>query len=222
MSSLSFGIADSAKPWTGTPAATIEFTASTFNANNRPDYTFNNVAIGSANSSRIVAVVVYTTQAGNSTSVTIGGISATRITRYNSSGTQELSIYAAAVPTGTTATIFIQLPDDAGRCGITVYKIVPGYSGTVNNADSGAVSTINDTEIVGGVSIIAAVNVSSSTEFTLSRNSVSLTPDSSALYSGNSRVEVKGLSVTGDPNVKSTSTYTAAVNNGIMAVAHWR
>lgn len=222
MSSISFGIADSAKPWTGAPTATIEFTASTFNANNQTNYTFSNVAIGSAISTRVVGVVVYTTQANGINSVTIGGVSATRATGHNIGGGQEIAIYSAVVPTGTTATIAISLTDDAGRCGLTVYKIVPGYSSTVNNGAAGAVSTINDTEIVGGVTIVGAVNVSGSSEFTLSRNSTALTPDASSLYSGNSRVEVKGLSVTGDPNAISTATYTAAVNNGLMAVAHWR
>ena len=74
-------------------------------------YTTAALAIGSAAASRLVVVALAhyngATPAATTQSVTIGGIAATQLGRTALASNDELSVWAAAVPTGTTAAVAV-------------------------------------------------------------------------------------------------------------------
>ncbi len=102
-------------------------------------HTFSSKAIGTAAADRIVVVAVGASNSGGETvaSMTIGGISATKISdAQNTAGTSEL--WAAVVPTGTTADIVVTFTgSNNGHCAISVFA--------VTNADSTASDTGSST-----------------------------------------------------------------------------
>ena len=87
-------------------------------------YTFSNQAIGTATSDRVVIVnfgsLKDTAAAYSVTSVTIGGVAATKIHSAQTQTSWGLSSYYATVPTGTTADIVIVHSANMNRCGIQV------------------------------------------------------------------------------------------------------
>lgn len=221
MTSFPIGVVSNAQPWTGKADASIQYIASAFNGNNRSDYTFT-MNIGTAASNRVVVATVYTTAAGPTTRVTIGGITATKVTGYNSSGTYDISIFSAVVPTGTSATVYVELPDEAGRCAVSTYRVIPAVSSSAYSSDSGGVSSLSEQEIVGGVSVFMAIRYNSSTAYTVSRNGTALSTDQSSVYSASSLVKIGSVSVTGDANFSASATYSVDINEGAIAIAHWR
>ena len=87
-------------------------------------YTFSNQAIGTASSDRVVIVNIGslkdTSAAYSVTSVTIGGVAATKIHSAQTLTSFGLSSYYATVPTGTTANIVIVHSANQNRVGIQV------------------------------------------------------------------------------------------------------
>lgn len=219
MTSFPIGVVSNAQPWTGAASASISYTATSTNTNNRSDYTFTNLNIGTADASRIVAVTVYSSFGLTAQSVTIGGISATKVA--GASG-NVVDIWQAAVPTGTTATVFVQLSGSAGRCSVSVYRIIPGVSSTAYSSDAVNASTATQTEITGGVSVFIAVRDNSTTAYTVSRNGSALSTDQSSAYSGSNLVKIGNVSVSGSTNFAASATYSADFNAGYITIAHWR
>lgn len=104
--------------------------ASTTNvdAGGNPSYT--SQAIGTASSDRIVVVAVSArSAAATTTAVIIGGISASKIVERTSTDTTS-AIWAAPVPTGTTATISVSWSGTVFWQGIAVWAM----TGTAGNA----------------------------------------------------------------------------------------
>ena len=104
-------------------------------------YTYTSQAIGTAASNRIVIVGVtnYSASSSRPSSVTIGGISATGIGTGISDGNCHASIWYAAVPTGTTATIAVNYGAANGYNNIFVWSIY-GNATTVGYTATGGVS----------------------------------------------------------------------------------
>lgn len=87
-------------------------------------YSFASQAIGpeADRSHVIVAHAIRRTGTTDTTSMTIGGVSATRIVQFqDANGT--IAFYGAVVPTGTTATVVVNLDNTAVRCGIGVWSV---------------------------------------------------------------------------------------------------
>jgi hypothetical protein len=99
-------------------------TDSSVSASAASTYTFSNQAIGTATSDRVVIVnfgsLKDTSATYSVTSVTIGGVAATRIHSTQTQTSWGLSSYYATVPTGTTADIVIVHSANMNRCGIQV------------------------------------------------------------------------------------------------------
>lgn len=128
------------------PDATITFTDSASDTTDLSTYTFSSRAIGTASGSRlvIVALAYVYTAAADPTSVTIGGVAATKLTsQVSSNGAYYTGIYAARVSTGATADVVVSLAASAARCGIgiaaayNVDSLIPEDTGlsTANPAD---------------------------------------------------------------------------------------
>jgi len=144
------------------PDATIEVAGSAQSTNNLTTYTFNNVGLGTANTNRMVVVVVQT-QATVS-SVTIAGTTATLI------GTTACFLAYANVPTGTTGTVVVTHTASTSRCYIDCFAIVPGQSmtpySTAQQDIAGSSKTIDVPK--GGIGVFLATNAANSTSFTTS------------------------------------------------------
>lgn len=107
------------------PAATVSLTDSPVSTSNLTAYTFPSAAIGSADANRIVVVGVGGATSGGArtiSSVTIGGVSAAQVIDHSSANAGNHSkIWAAAVPTGTTADIVVTWSAGMFNCGIGVW-----------------------------------------------------------------------------------------------------
>src|SRR6185312_6261578 len=148
---------------TNTDFASDTTTQTTYNFSSR------NFAIGSADPSRLVVVVVAARQAGTvgaASGVLINGSAASLVVSGANSAnpagaTSTLDIYQLAVPTGTTATVSVTYPSAMLRAGCAVYSVL-GSNGIVPSGGAIATSiTVNPvigtiTVPVGGGTILGA------------------------------------------------------------------
>lgn len=109
---------------TGPPTAT--FQAATGSTTDTNSYTFTSQPIGTASSTRRVVVAVASRNAGISVStLTIGGVSASRDVVRAASG-QFAEIWSAVVNSGTTANIVVTMSGTASYCGIGIWSLTSG------------------------------------------------------------------------------------------------
>lgn len=124
------------------PLLTIERTAiATQQNSSAATVTFNNVNIGSADSSREVIVVVSMAGAGfltSTTSVSIGGSVATIHADTEAANGAACVIASRSVPTGTSANIVVTFSETLGGadCVAVVYKMTGHQSSTPFHANS--------------------------------------------------------------------------------------
>ena len=91
--------------------------------------TYNNFYIGEPDPNRIILVSIggrYGGSSWNGTSVTVGGVQATLITRTSFGFFTGVALYKASVPTGTTATIQVNQPTGttSNITGFQAYRVV--------------------------------------------------------------------------------------------------
>jgi len=89
----------------------------------RTAYTFSGLSLGDADPSRIIAVVVNCTDVLTVTSVTVAGVSATIHLQATGIFTT-CAIATAAVPTGTTGDVVVNLNTTGEDCGVGLWRIV--------------------------------------------------------------------------------------------------
>jgi len=130
------------------PPATVTYVTNVSNTANLTTYTLTSVSIGTASSDRYV-IVGFGASDGTSgktdSSVTIGGVSATKLAgAYYVGGTTRMcALYAALVPTDTTATIAITFSAGMSRLGVSVFSatglqsVTPRDSATAQGDTSG-------------------------------------------------------------------------------------
>lgn len=112
------------------PPASIALTDNATDDTDASTYTFSSRAIGAAHASRVVIVAgVFATTSGTTavSSVTIGGYTATKLVEadnQNSGVSRLVSIWAARVPVGTTATIVFNLSGTPVRAGLGVWRAI--------------------------------------------------------------------------------------------------
>jgi hypothetical protein len=148
----------------GTPA-TVSFTDNVATDAVQTTYTFTTRAIGTAAANRVVVISCSMEQSGPSglptvASVTIGGISATQVATVTASdGTEVLEMWEAAVPTGTTATIVVNLNNDSEFCAMGVWAVYGAGTTKYNSATSNSTGSPISASInspAGGVIIAAS------------------------------------------------------------------
>lgn len=111
----------------------LEYGGSYSNANTLTTYTFAGCAIGTPDASRLVVVGIGASNGGTVfhpvSSVTIGGVNATFLCEADASGssgsgvTSHAELWAAMVPTGTTATIVVTMSGAEDRCFIGTWAL---------------------------------------------------------------------------------------------------
>lgn len=132
--------------------------------------TYTAVPIGGASLSRMVVVCVKGDNTlGQPTSVTVGGVACTSVVATNS-GSIYNSMWAAKVPTGTTADIVVNWPGTPDRQGISVYNVqgISGITASDTDSDVAAPYTKPITIPINGVAIACGVtgNASNTTTWT--------------------------------------------------------
>lgn len=136
-------------------------------------FTFNSINIGSENPNRVIVIGVCGFRSGatlgTAASVTVAGNSATQVISRNASNDSavSLTLWAIALPTGTTATIVVS-HGSATTCGITVYNVIsknkqitPTYTSSLaynNNAPATISTSIQTTTNSGVVAQVFQIN----------------------------------------------------------------
>jgi hypothetical protein len=190
----------------------------------RSSYTFSNVGIGGASSSRIVyaAVIVgFGSSSGAVDSVTIGGVTASLVVREgdaNSSGSNlvHCGIWKAEIPTGATASIVVSNNQTATRATVATYSVYGSSNTTVNTQTANSSNTSAMTmDVTGAVapSIIIAAATSTTTPGSYTWSGVTEDFDSTLEIrinsSASSLIQTSGtVSVTATINT-SAARYTA-------------
>jgi hypothetical protein len=139
--------------WNAVKPVDIVNTANSYSLSNTSSYTYSGVSLGTADVKRYIVVAAY--QSGSTTtrtisSVSVAGIGATQVVQSPSTtGASSISgscgIWIAAVPSGTSGDVVLNLTTGASNSGISVYALYnlksssPSYSGTVSgNSLSGS------------------------------------------------------------------------------------
>ena len=106
----------------GAKSATGSITDHAVNPTNQSSFSFSSMAIGTADSTRIVVVGVFARISSGSafTAFTIGGVNATQAVFSLPGGSSMAAIYFAVVPTGTTGTVAFTWNGTLANAGIGV------------------------------------------------------------------------------------------------------
>lgn len=160
----------------GTPSITYQTNASSIS--DLSSYTFSAQAIGLAADRDYVIVGIFTRDTSTGTtisSVTIGGNSASQIISNNwddaGANSSIVALYYAAVASGTTADVVVNLSTTMLRCGIGVYTVknvasmTPFDTGSANSTFGTTVNLNCDTP--SGNSIILAVFQAAASDVTM-------------------------------------------------------
>lgn len=148
----------------------ITYVSGTSTTNNTSDpQTFAGMAIGDAASDRIIIAWLHiasgTSMGAAPTSVTIGGVSATRRVDISGDGYTRLCCYTATIPTGTTANVVIDYSSrgSTNMTAVHLYRMVGQASETPHDtATSGGSTNTHSTtiDIPAGGYLIEAVSTS--------------------------------------------------------------
>jgi len=132
----------------------IQFTDSDVSGTITDEYTFAGKDIGAVASDRVIAVGVGTSSGTNAaviSSVTIGGISATKAISSNAEENSLSDIWYATVPTGTTATVVVTYTLEQQRCGIGVWAVY--------NSSGAPTATAEDNQDIADASAVTSTTI---------------------------------------------------------------
>ena len=152
--------------------ASVTFQASAENTTTAIEYTFSSIDFGTAAANRyiIVGVSMKKQDAGDditNTTVTIGGVSATRIKTQAASDTTTtpvVSLYIANVPTGTSGDVYVNIGTFVVDIGIGVWRTT-GISATPTDTDGSSADdpTVNLDVLAGGIIVGVVINTTALT-----------------------------------------------------------
>jgi hypothetical protein len=193
----------------------LQAAESDVNINTGNNYDFVSQNIGVADPTRVViAALSIGGPAAECTAVTIGGVSAAKAVALAALG-QDVEIWTAAVPTGTTATVVITVGGNALRARIALFRMVGGNAtatSTGEDDDAGGSTSASITIPSGGAGIGVGANNSGGTEFTWGNASE---VDDASVEAGNLRAGSAIISAS------AVVTLTGANDDQAMALAAW-
>ena len=140
----------------GKPPPTVVWTESAASSSASSPHTFTGISLSTADGSRQIFVAVYS---GVASAVTVGGISATLVKNTASS---TLTLWRAAVPTGTSASVVVTYTGGGGRLLITVWaaynllSTTPVDTAQVTTSSTPATTHTTTIDTAGGGILIAA------------------------------------------------------------------
>lgn len=178
-------------------------------------YTFSGQNLGAADTNRwiIVCVSGVTNVARSISSVTVGGVSATKLVQSEGSSVyRHNSIWAAHVPTGTTGDIVVTWSSGLLRCGYSAYSLTSVNAATTpfdtqsDNTLSGSDLSVSISSGTNGVVVASTTGVGSTAQsFTWS----GATEDYDATWSESTNQGLSSASTT-PTSTPTTITVTAA------------
>lgn len=182
-------------------------------------YTFSSVSLGAAVADRVIIVTLNMEQVTLVTSVTIGGVAATRIasqTDGTGANDRKAEIWAAEVPSGTSGNIVVTVgTDQSGMCG-GVFRKVGGVGGTAASdtaTDSGAAGSLSAAiTIPAGGAAVATMFVGTSASYTWTGATESYDEFVSGTGSGSGAIATSSGTVTGT---------NAGSDGGALVIAAW-
>lgn len=146
----------------------IGYVAGATSAADLTTYTFAAQPLGAAAADRYIVVGVQRRPAATVSAVTVGGVSATQVVTATNSD-NAVSLWIAAVPTGTTGDVVVTLSTGVLRCAIQVYRLTgiasPVPYHTVTGSGTGTASGALNIP-AGGVAIGCAVQGTTTTAAT--------------------------------------------------------
>jgi hypothetical protein len=121
-------------------------------------YTFTATALGTPDSTRLVIAAIHTGSGGGATvtSVTIGGVTASATVSNTGVVQARTYLYQAAVPTGTTGDIVVNLAANPAPIDVDVYSAYNLASNTAGATANGTASPITLNTVSGGILVAAA------------------------------------------------------------------
>lgn len=199
----------------------ITYVTSSVNTVAGGSYSFASTAIGTASADRLVIAIVRLTGGAEPDGVTIGGIAATLYAIDF-----DTAIYVAPVPTGTTATIVVNVKTATSlNCGVGVYTLT-GYSNPEpydfgNIAVSGSHTVVSGTINVPEGGYLIAGHARTGTG-TVTWNSPLVEDVDNIVETNNGRSTAHFDNTTGDAqNVTVKTTSSAAATFGKLVYASW-
>lgn len=156
-------------PHTGI-ATELSFLQGSMNVSDLTTYTFSSQNLGAADPNRWIVVCVggTTNTARSISSVTVGGVSATKIAQAEGSTVyRHISIWVAPVPTGTTGDIVVTWSGSLARCGYSAYRLITGVAPTAAyDVQTDLTLTSSDLSVSigrpsGGVVVASTINAAS-------------------------------------------------------------
>lgn len=153
-------------------ATKISFLQGSMDISDLTTYTFASQNLGAADPNRWIVVCVGGAHnaARSISSVTVGGVSATKIVQAEGSTVfRHTSIWVAYVPTGTSGDIVVTWSGAIGRCGYSAYSLITASAPTTafdTQTDLTLTSSYLSVSInrpAGGVIVASTINISSTT-----------------------------------------------------------
>lgn len=202
----------------------IAFAGAASNGADQSSYAFASQSIGAASADRIVIVGVYAAAVASvTTSVAVGGNTATQIVEANVGAFTSASIHALALPTGTAADIVVSLSGSGVRCAIAV-SAMTGASGVAafqslsatTSASSGHPSVNLDIPANGAAFAMAVgVNAASATWSGLTETADAVL-ETTRVYTA-ADLEFAGAQT----DLAITATFNAVPASSVLAAASW-
>jgi len=178
--------------------------------------TYSTKSIGAADAGRTVIVGVSSNGTNIVTGMTIGGVSATELTVFTGTNNTS-SVWAAAVPSGTTADIVITNAGSGAATGIAVYRALNVGSLTAYTAGGSAVADPMTATVFApaGSAIFAAGGGYSPTSFTWT--GVTEDTDLGAVASGEDKATHGSIAIATDQSVDVGCDPSSGMSEGSMA-----
>jgi hypothetical protein len=192
---------------------------------NASTYTFTSFGVGSTSANRkIIVAVGYGASSSAVTSMTIGGVSAECLVPATATNVSA-EIWQATVPSGSTATIVVNLSGSPSRCKINVYKILTeqyfldrAWSSTTTTS-----ITVSDVNVKTDGYLIAVGSCTANEGQTFGYNGIdSIVEDNDSVVESGTAVASASVVVTESPGAVNDVTFSSASNVGrALAVASW-
>ncbi len=198
--------------------ATVSYTAqAVITTNSASPYTHSSQAIGTADASRQVVVGVNCQDSGVTVSaLTVGGVSASQIigATDGNNADNRVELWAASVPTGTTADIVVTYSGSPQNCCIGVWAIYGASTSAHDTASDDAAPNAPSIDIPAGGVCIGFANGQGTYSWTNLTESFDATMEGSTTYTGASDAFATA-------QTSLTITCDSSTNDQITVVASW-
>lgn len=205
----------------------ISHTANATSASDLTTYTFASQSFGVAVAGRRIVVAATGRGGGSFTlnSVTIGGVSATKVVGLAVSTTNIVDLWIADVPTGATGSVVLTFSGTMARAAISVFRMVDAGSATAHATATDSTASGNDMSVSlnvpakGGAIAVVASNTASSITYTWS--GLTEDADSGDIEGGWGMSAAHDNFVTLQSGLTITATQNTTPSSPAMVAASW-